>query len=141
LRPQRACPLGRKRAKVFPDRTLPNLKKSTVRLPQPLLARIRGYCVDGYGREKSRNSFANEMAGRSEEVTPRCLDEMAARAGIEPHVRFLEACADALRSETTKTSNAHELSTLAKILSAWPKLSGEFRTALQEMTLSVAARL
>jgi hypothetical protein len=68
--------------------------------------------------------------------------EMAARAGIEPFICFLEACAEALRSETTKTPNAQlraqELSSLTKILAAWPKLSGEFRTAVLMMTRSAA---
>ena len=65
---------------------------------------------------------------------------MAARAGIDPILRFLEACAAAISSESTKTADpqlcAQELSSLTKIISAWPKLSGEFRAAVQAMTLS-----
>jgi hypothetical protein len=67
--------------------------------------------------------------------------EMAARAGIEPILRFLEACAGAISSETAKTTDpqlrAHELSSLTKIIAAWPKLSGEFRAAVQALTQSV----
>ena len=63
---------------------------------------------------------------------------MAARAGIEPCIRFLEACAAAIASENAKTTDAHvrapELSSLAKIIAAWPKLSGEFRAAVLVMT-------
>jgi hypothetical protein len=69
---------------------------------------------------------------------------MAARAGIEPMVRFLEACIQTVNSESTKTSDAQlraqELSNLAKIIAAWPKLSGEFRTAVQAMTESATKR-
>jgi hypothetical protein len=53
---------------------------------------------------------------------------MAARAGIEPFISFLEACTEALRSETAKTPDAQlraqELSTLTKTISAWPKIIG-----------------
>ena len=63
---------------------------------------------------------------------------MAARAGIEPMVRFLEACATAISSETAKTDDAQlraqELSSLTKIIAAWPKLSGEFRAAVLAVT-------
>jgi hypothetical protein len=65
---------------------------------------------------------------------------MAARAGIEPFICFLEACAAALRSETAKTPDAQlraqELSSLTKIIAAWPKLSGEFRVTVLAVTLS-----
>jgi hypothetical protein len=63
---------------------------------------------------------------------------MAARAGIEPVVRFLEACAVVISSETAKTADpqlrAQELSSLTKIIAAWPKLSGEFRAAVLAVT-------
>lgn len=66
------------------------------------------------------------------------------RAGIEPMVRFLEACAAAISSESAKTTDAHlraqELSSLTKIIAAWPKLSGEFRVAVQAMTESASKR-
>jgi hypothetical protein len=69
---------------------------------------------------------------------------MAARAGIEPILRFLEACAAVISSESAKTTDAQlraqELSTLTKIIAAWPKLSGEFRAAAQAMTESAAGR-
>jgi hypothetical protein len=59
---------------------------------------------------------------------------MAARAGIEPILRFLEACAAAISSDSTKTGDAQlraqEFSSLTKIVAAWPKLSGEFRAAV-----------
>jgi hypothetical protein len=56
--------------------------------------------------------------------------------------RFLEACVAAIRSESAKTTNAHlraqELSSLTKIIAAWPKLSGEFRAAVAAMTQSAS---
>jgi hypothetical protein len=65
---------------------------------------------------------------------------MAARAGIEPILRFLEACAAAISSESAKTADAQlraqELSSLTKIIAAWPKLSGEFRAAVLAVTQS-----
>lgn len=67
---------------------------------------------------------------------------MAARAGIEPMLRFLEACTAVISSETAKTADpqlrAQELSSLTKIILTWPKLSGEFRAAVQAMTQSAA---
>ena len=66
-------------------------------------------------------------------------------------VRFLEACAAAISSESAQTADAlpsaHEvrdsltlraqkLSSLTKIIAAWPKLSGEFRAAVLAMTQS-----
>lgn len=69
---------------------------------------------------------------------------MAARAGIEPIFPFLEACASAISSESAKTADAQlraqELSSLTKIIAAWPKLSGEFRAAVLAMTESALAR-
>lgn len=69
---------------------------------------------------------------------------MAARAGIEPIVRFVEACAAAISSESAKTADAQlraqELSSLTKIIAAWPKLSDEFRAAVQAMTQSATER-
>lgn len=57
-------------------------------------------------------------------------------------VRFLEACAGAISSESAKTADpqlrAQELSSLTKIIAAWPKLSGEFRAAVQAMTESAS---
>jgi hypothetical protein len=56
-------------------------------------------------------------------------------------VRFLEACAGAISSENAKTTDAQlraqELSRLAEIMLAWPKLSAEFRIAMQALTRSV----
>lgn len=56
-------------------------------------------------------------------------------------VRFLEACAAAISSESTKTADAQlraqELSSLTKIIAAWPKLSGEFQAAVQAGVESV----
>jgi hypothetical protein len=72
------------------------------------------------------------------------LMEMAARAGIEPMLRFLEACAAAISSECTKTTDAHiraqELASLTKIILTWPKLSGEFRAAVQAVTTGAIRR-
>ena len=69
---------------------------------------------------------------------------MAARAGIEPMVRLLEACPGAISSESAKTADAQlraqELSSLTKIIAAWPKLSGEFRAAFLAMTESATER-
>lgn len=63
---------------------------------------------------------------------------MAARAGIEPFIGFLEACADALRSETVKTPDvqlrAQNLAELRKVVEAWPKLSAELRAACLAVT-------
>jgi hypothetical protein len=59
-------------------------------------------------------------------------------------VRFLEACAAAISSESAKTTDAQlhaqELSSLTKIIAAWPKLSGEFRAAVLAMTEGVSKR-
>jgi hypothetical protein len=59
-------------------------------------------------------------------------------------VRFLEACAAAIYSESAKTTDAHlraqELSSLTKIIVAWPKLSGEFRAAVLGVTESARKR-
>ena len=53
-------------------------------------------------------------------------------------VRFLEACAAVISSESAKTADAQlraqELSSLTKIIAVWPKLSGEFRTAVLAVT-------
>ena len=69
---------------------------------------------------------------------------MAARAGIEPCIRFLEASAEAMRSETAKTTDAQlraqEFSRLTKIIAAWPNLSAEFRAAIQALTQSASQR-
>jgi len=70
---------------------------------------------------------------------------VAARAGIETCIRFLEAYAAAIPSESAKTTDAHlraqDLSSLTKILAAWPKLSGEFRVACLAMRRSARERL
>lgn len=59
-------------------------------------------------------------------------------------VRFLEACAAAISSESAKTTDpqlrAQELSSLTNIIAAWPKLSGEFRAAVLAVTQSVSQR-
>jgi hypothetical protein len=69
---------------------------------------------------------------------------MAARVGIEPCIGFLEACITAMRSETAETPDAqlhaHELSSLTKIISSWPKLSVELRAAVQAVTGSGTKR-
>jgi hypothetical protein len=64
-------------------------------------------------------------------------------------VRFLEACVAAISSESAKTTDAlpsaqevrdssilraQEISALAKIMAAWPKLPGEFRAAVLAVT-------
>lgn len=71
------------------------------------------------------------------------MPAMAARAGIEPMIRFLEACAAVISSETAKTADAHlraqELPSLTKIIAAWPKLSGEFRATVLAVTQSATA--
>ena len=69
---------------------------------------------------------------------------MAGRAGSEPMVRFLEACAAAISSDSAETAHAQMcaqgLTSLTKIIAAWPKLSGEFRAAVQAMTASAIER-
>jgi hypothetical protein len=69
---------------------------------------------------------------------------MAARAGIEPELRFLEAFIQTMKSETGKTADAQlraqELSSLTKIILTWPNLSVEFRTAMQVMTQGASKR-
>jgi len=69
---------------------------------------------------------------------------MAARAGIEPCIRFLEACAAAISSESDKAADAQlraqELSSLTKFIAAWPKLSGEFRAVVLAVTQSATTR-
>jgi hypothetical protein len=59
-------------------------------------------------------------------------------------VGFLEACAAAAASEIAKTPDAQlhaqELSSLTKIVAAWPKLSAKFRTAVLAVTLSAFGR-
>lgn len=72
------------------------------------------------------------------------MPAMAARAGIEPMVRLLQACAAAISSESAETADAQlraqELSRVAEIISVWPKLSGEFRVAVLAMSRSVSER-
>ena len=55
-------------------------------------------------------------------------------------VRFLEACAGAISSESAKTTDAHlraqELASLTKIIAAWPNLPAEFRAAVLGVTVS-----
>jgi hypothetical protein len=67
---------------------------------------------------------------------------MAARAGIEPFVCFLEACAAALRSETAKSSDAQlhaqNLAELREVIEVWPKLLPELRAAC--LAVTIAAR-
>lgn len=69
---------------------------------------------------------------------------MAARAGIEPFIGFLEACAAALHSETAKTPDAQlraqNLAELREMVEAWPKLSPELRAACLAMTRSAMER-
>jgi hypothetical protein len=75
---------------------------------------------------------------------------LAKISGIEPMLPFLEACAAAISSETAKTTDAlpsaqevrdsstlraQELSSLTKIIAAWPKLSDGFRAAVLERFL------
>ena len=66
---------------------------------------------------------------------------MDARAGIEPLVRFLEACAAAISSESAKTADAQlraqELLSLTEVVLAWPNLSAGFRLAMRALTQSV----
>jgi hypothetical protein len=69
---------------------------------------------------------------------------MAARAGIEPVLAFFQACADAAASEIAKTTDAQlhaqKLAELQEIISAWPKLSPELRTACLAVTQAVGKR-
>jgi hypothetical protein len=69
------------------------------------------------------------------------LMEMAARAGIEPCIRFLEACVAAISSESAKSGDAlpsaQELASLTKIVVAWLKFSGMSRAAVVALTQSV----
>jgi hypothetical protein len=59
-------------------------------------------------------------------------------------IRFLEACAAVISSESDKTASpqlrSQELASLTKIIAVWPKLSGEFRAAVQAMTESASKR-
>ena len=67
---------------------------------------------------------------------------MAARAGIEPVLGFLQACVETMGSEIGKPGDAQlrtqGLARLMKIIIAWRKISGELRTAMQAMTHSAA---
>jgi len=66
---------------------------------------------------------------------------LAARAGIEPSIRILDACARAMSLEIAKTADAQlraqEFSSLEKMIYAWGKLSRELRTAILAMTWTV----
>jgi hypothetical protein len=59
---------------------------------------------------------------------------MAARAGIEPVVGFLQACVTAAVSEIAKSPDAHigtqKLWELCEAVAAWSKLSPELRAAV-----------
>jgi hypothetical protein len=69
---------------------------------------------------------------------------MAARAGIEPVLAFLQACAEAAASEIEKSADAQlraqKLAELQEIISAWPKLSPELRTACLAVTRAGSER-
>jgi hypothetical protein len=60
------------------------------------------------------------------------------RAAIEPFIGFLQACAETLRSETSKTPDAQlraqNLAELRDVIEAWPKLSPELRVAMLAVT-------
>jgi|GEM_PF-5529716 len=66
---------------------------------------------------------------------------LAARAGIEPCIRILDACAQVISSEIAKTTDAQlraqEFSNFVKMIYAWGKLSRELRTAMLPMAGSV----
>jgi hypothetical protein len=63
---------------------------------------------------------------------------MAARAGIEPVYRLLQACVEAAISEFEKTADTQlrtqKLAELQEIVPAWPKLPPELRTAVLAVT-------
>jgi hypothetical protein len=65
---------------------------------------------------------------------------MAARAGIEPVVGFLQVCVEAAASEIENSADAHigtqKLWKLRDVVSTWPTLSPEFRAALITVTLN-----
>jgi hypothetical protein len=74
-------------------------------------------------------------------VTSWQCDEMAARAGIEPVLAVFQACADAAASEIEKSADAQtgaqKLAELQEVITAWPKLPPELRTACLAVTRSV----
>jgi hypothetical protein len=63
---------------------------------------------------------------------------VAAQAGIEPVLGLLQACVAAAVSETANNPDAQlraqKLGELQEILTAWPKLSSELRTACLAVT-------
>jgi hypothetical protein len=63
---------------------------------------------------------------------------MAARAGIEPVVGFLQACVEAIASVSAHSLDTQirtqRLNELLVIVEAWPKLSPELRTACLAVT-------
>jgi len=69
---------------------------------------------------------------------------MAARAGIEPVLGFLQACLAAVASEMGKSADtqirAQKISELREMVEAWPNLSVEFRATMLAMTESASKR-
>ena len=63
---------------------------------------------------------------------------MAARAGIEPVLGFLQACVSAAASEIANSPDAHmgtqNLSELREMIETWPNVSRELRVALLAVT-------
>ncbi|MBL9213034.1 MAG: hypothetical protein JNL92_21410 [Opitutaceae bacterium] len=94
-------------------------------------ADLRGHFV------ASVNVTDNESFSRvlSSLVTSWRKDEMAARAGIEPCIRFLEACAAAISSASATTADAQrraqKFSSLTEVMFAGQKLPVEFRSAMR----------
>jgi hypothetical protein len=68
---------------------------------------------------------------------------MAAQAGIEPVLALLQACVAAAVSEIATNSDAQlhaqKLGELREVVSAWPSLSPELRTACLAVTRSAGA--
>jgi hypothetical protein len=67
--------------------------------------------------------------------------EMAARAGIEPVLGFLQACVEVAASEIAKSADVQidtqKIEELRKVVEAWPKLSPGLRAAVLAVATSV----
>ncbi len=59
---------------------------------------------------------------------------MAARAGIEPVLGFLQACVETATSEITKSADAQtgtqKIAVLREVIDAWPQLLPELHAAM-----------
>jgi len=69
---------------------------------------------------------------------------MAARAGIEPVLGFLQACVEAATSEIAKFPDAQirtqKIRNLTDVLAAWPMLAPELRAAVLALISSAMLR-